>query len=377
MAGGWEGELLRAAGNPETEVDVLKDMVARCRNPAVRAALARNPSTPMRQLQILWQTDPGAILENPLVFLWEFTKPGMARNKISKECQFMLYQHLLAQEEFVPRPDLIDCHWVAWYLADDARRLRFRYPLHVLVRDESLEIRLALLKLCVSNAKKATALAVPFPHDAIEVLVADSRNDVREALAAAIREGWMIPEPMDSEFLTRIALQLIAKSSGNLEIARCIARWPCLNSRIIERLEMHVDASLLATLAGHPMGSPEFQARMACHPDKKVRAGVAAVTPVADLIERLLRDPNPRVRASLAMSPHLTPEIQRALFANKDSEIVLALLQNPLTLPEILEAIAKLPNLATASYLKTHTNTPKHVLVSLPVERLMPVVGGL
>jgi hypothetical protein len=254
--------------------------------------------------------------------------------------------------------------------------LKFRYPLHVVVRDDTLKIRMALLKLCVRNVKKATALAARFPHDAIEVLAADSRSEVREALAAAIAEGWLTPEPMDSEFLIRIARGLISKSMGNLEIAASIARWPILNAKLIERLAMQASESLLVVLAGHPKGSPSFQTRMASHPYEQVRAGVASVTPVGELIERLSRDPNPLVRAGAAASPHLTPEIQRALYANRDSGIILGLVKNPVTLPEILEAISKIPNLAVAGHLRANPNTPKHVLNSVQVECPMPVVGA-
>ncbi len=377
MVGGGEEELLGVAGNPETDTEMLREMAARCGNRAVRAALARNPSTPISDLQALWRRDPGAILENPLVFLWEFTRPGLAREMIPKDCQFMLYQHLLVQDEFVPRPDLIDCEWVAWHLANDVRKLKFRYPLHVVVRDDTLKIRMALLKLCVRNVKKATALAARFPQDAIEVLAADSRSEVREALSAAIAEGWLTPEPMDSEFLIRMARELISKSMGNLEIAASIARWPVLNATLIERLAMQASEGLLVILAGHPKASPSFQARMASHPYEQVRARVASVTPVEELIERLARDPNPLVRAGLASSPHLTPEIQRALYANRDSGIILGLVKNPITLPELLEAISKMPNLAVVGHLRGNPNTPKHVLKSLELVCPMPVVGAL
>lgn len=377
MGDGGEEELVRVAGDPETDAEVLRDMAARCRNRAARAALARNPSTPMSQLAALWRRDPGAILENPLVFLWEFTRPGLAREKIPKDCQFMLYQHLLVQDEFVPRLDLIDLEWVAWHLANDVRKLKFRHPLHVVVRDDTLKIRMTLLKLCVRNVKKATALAARFPHDAIEVLAADPRSEVRDALAVAIAEGWLTSEPMDSEFLIRIARELISKSMGNPETAASIARWPVLNATLIERLADQASESLLVVLAGHPKGSPAFQARMAAHPYEQVRVGVASVTPVVELIEKLARDPNPLVRAGLAASPHLTPEIQRALYANRDSGVILGLVKNPVALPEILEAISKMPNLAVVGHLRGNPNTPKHVLKSLELVCPMPVVGAL
>jgi len=98
-----------------------------------------------------------------------------------------------------------------------------------------------------------------------------------------------------------------------------------------------------------------------------LRAGLAAATPIAHLIQKLASDSNPIVRAALASSPHIPHDIQRLLFEKKDPRILQSLLENPRTAPDILEDFARLRFLSIEHRLRTHPNTPPHIR-----ERLFP-----
>jgi hypothetical protein len=159
---------------------------------------------------------------------------------------------------------------------------------------------------------------------------------------------------------------LLKKREVAQEIAPLIAKWPCLTAELIESLATEAFDSLLAILAAHPQASESFQRRMAGHTAEIVRAGVATSTRLEDLIQKLAKDPSSTVRAGLATSPHITPEIQRTLFAKKDSRILLGLLENPLTIPDLIRAISVLPYLAITERLRRHPNTPADILATLP-----------
>lgn len=359
------GDPLRFASNPASDSDYLGYFARTSKDPAVLAALARNPNTPLVRLGYLWEKDPQAILENPIVMLWDFTKPGSAKKKVPREAQYILYQHLLAQPEFDPRPEIIDEEWVAYFL-ERPRNIPFALPFHAVVRDGRLRIRLSLLRTCVKYISEWSRRAVEFPHHAIEVLANDSSSEVAEALAMAIGADWLRPDPLDMAFLAHIARLLMKREGGAGSLAPHVAKWPCLDADLIEGLARDADEKLLAILAAHPKASESFQERMASHSSELVRAGLAASTPIDSLIRQLATDANPSVRASLATSRHLTPEIQSVLFANKDSRIILGLLENPLTIPELIRAIGHLPHLSITDRLRNHPNTPPDILAILP-----------
>ena len=129
---------------------------------------------------------------------------------------------------------------------------------------------------------------------------------------------------------------------------------------------MGADDELIAVLAKHPHASLQFQSRMAAHNSALVRASVASSTRDEALMRKLFSDRDPLVRCGLASSQHLPSDLQWPLFNSKDSRILLALLKNPTTTPEILEQLAGLPNLGIARLLRKHPNTPTHIREALP-----------
>lgn len=360
-------QLLQFAADPSTHPDHLLEIHRTSKgNSVLHAALARNPAAPIKLLQVLWKRDPAAILENPIVIFWEFSKPGSARQHLSVEVQFALYQHLLAQPEFDPSPHLVDPGRLAFSLGRPSRHA-LGIPLHQVVRDTRPNIRLQLLEHQVRHACRTLGCPVGFPHEAILALATGLDSDVDEALASALADDCLRPDPLDARFLGRIARLLLDKRAGSITIARHVAKWPCIDSEIVERLSRGADEHFLSVLAAHPQASPALQERLAAHALETVRAGLAAATPIAHLIRKLASDPDPFVRAALASSPHIPPDIQRLLFEKKDPRILQALLENPRTTPDILEAFSRLRFLSIQHHLRTHPNTPPHVR-----ERLSP-----
>jgi hypothetical protein len=361
-------EWSRIAGDPSSDPVLLQALCALSNDEKILASLARNPGTPKHELQRLWRNDPAAVLENPIVFLWEFTSPGSATRILSKDVQFRLYQHLLLQEVFDPKPELIDEECVVDFLASPIKE-RLRLPLHLLVRDNRRAIRCALLKSCVKGVSRSKGEAVRFPQDAIMALAVESCTDVAEALAAAIANDWLSPEPRDSAFLASIADILVSRNRGNRFVASLVAKWPCLDEKLIEKLASNADESLLALLAAHPRGSADFQLRMASHESEIVRSGVATVVRSDSLVRKLAMDPAPVVRAKLATLPRLPEDVQRALYEKKDPRILQGLLHNNSTIGELLESMSRLPFLMIDQYICKHPNTPAHVLGKYPRPR--------
>ncbi|MFM8365593.1 MAG: hypothetical protein ACKOAS_10635, partial [Verrucomicrobiota bacterium] len=213
-------ELLEIASDPGTHPDLLVEIHKTSRkNPAIQAALARNPATPAKLLQILWKKDIAALFENPIVTFWEFSKPGSAKQHISVEVQFALYEHLLAQPEFDPAPHLVDPERLAFSLGRPAR-FTLRIPLHQVVRDTRPKIRLQLLEHQIRHACRTLGRPVGFPHEAILALATGVDRDVDEALASALADDCLRPEPLDAPFLGRIAKLLLEKRAASMTIAR-------------------------------------------------------------------------------------------------------------------------------------------------------------
>jgi hypothetical protein len=356
-------ELLALAGSPDTDPKTLLTIWLKSCCPSVKHTLARNPSTPVSALLRLWALDPGAVLENPVVLLWEFTKPGSPQKILPPSIQYSLYQFLLDRPEFEQHRSYISEDEVVRMLGKkDGYRLKV--PAHIVVRDERSSIRLVLLELTVQFQSEKLGRPVEFPATALNTLAADSSKPVLHALAVAMANRWILPEPFAPDFIFRLARHLHAK--GEASIAHPIAQWPFLDSELVEHLAMGADDELIAVLAKHPNASQQFQSRMATHNSALIRASVASSTRDEALLRRLFSDRDPLVRCGLASSPHLPSDLQWPLFKSKDSRILLALLKNPITTPEILEQLAGLPNLGITRLLREHPNTPAHIREALP-----------
>lgn len=357
------GEVLAMAASPEADPEMLLTIWIKSTCPRVKHALARNPATPVDALLRLWKTDPGAILENPVILVWEFAKPGSPRKILPASLQFSLYQFLLDRPEFDQHHNFISEDEVVRFLGKNGGA-RLKVPAHLVVRDERPAVRCALLEHAVRHLCENSGRPLGFPLEAIDALAGDSSQSVRHALLIAIAKDWIRPEPLDADHVVWLVSEMRAR--GGASFPRPIAQWPCLVSEMIERLSLGADEEWLAALARHPKASPGFHARMAANDSAAVRASVAASTRDEALLRGFFIDKNPLVRCGLASSPHLPRDLQMPLLESKDSRILLALLKNPATTSEILERLAGLPNLGIERLLRNHPNTPARILARLP-----------
>lgn len=356
-------ELLALAGSPDTDPETLLTIWLKSCCPSVKHTLARNPSTPASALLRLWALDPGAVLENPVVLLWEFTKPGSPQKILPSSLQYSLYQFLLERPDFEQHLNCISEEELVRMLGKK-EACRLKVPAHVVSRDRRTRVRLALLEQTVRFQSENIGCPVGFPSAAIKDLASDSSKAVLHALAEALAQRWILPEPFEADFVLQLAWHL--HSNGDASVARPISRWPFLDPDLVERLAEGADDDLLAALAKHPNASLKFQTCLAGHTAETVRASVASSTACESLHLRLFSDRNPIVRWSLAACPHLSIELQQRLFDSKDPRVLLALLKNRATVGGILEKLAALPHLGISNWLREHPNTPAHILVSLP-----------
>lgn len=350
-------ELLAMASSPDTAPDSLIIIWLKSRSINVKHALARNPSTPVVALVRLWELDHGAILENPVVALWEFSKPGSTQKILPASLQYAFYQFLLECPDFEEHLNYVSEEEVVRMLVNNDG-YRLKVPIHCVARDRRSRVRCALLQDTVRFESENIGRPVEFPVATLEALASDSSGPVLRALAVALAERWILPEPCDADFVIRLAWHLHSK--GDPSISRPISRWPFLNEELVERLAVGADDELLADLAKHPKASVEFHTRLAGHDSEVIRAAVASSTTCEALQRRFFTDRNPPVRWGLASCPHLSPELQQGLFESKDPRVLLSLLKNPATLGGILEQLATLPNLGITFLLREHPNTPSH-----------------
>ncbi len=354
------------AGTPESTPEALLTIWLKTNDERLKFALARNPSTPVEALFRLWAYDPGAILENPVVLLWEFTKPGSPQKILPASIRFSLYQFLLGRPDFERHASFISGEEVVRLLGKkDGYRLKV--PAQRVVHDERSSVRLALLEYAVQFQSEKIGRPVGFSPTAIDALAADLSKPVLQALAGAIANGWIVPEPLDRDFILRLVWRLHA--NGGASIAQSIEKWSFLDSDLVEKLASGADDALLAVLARHPNAPLQFLSRMVDHNSAIVRASVAASIREEAQLRRLFLDHNPLVRCGVASSQHLPCDLQWRLLECKDSKVLLALLKNPATQPEILEHLAGLPHLGITHLLRKHPNTPAHVRDALPEPR--------
>ena len=202
-------ELLALAGSPDTGPETLLTIWLKSCCANVKHTLARNPSTPVSALLRLWALDPVAILENPVVLLWEFTKPGSPQKILPASIQFALYQFLLNRPEFEQHRTYISEDEVVRILGKK-NGYRLKVPAHFVVRDERSSVRLALLEFVVQFQSENLGRPVEFPLTALNTLAADSSKPVLHALAVAMANRWILPETFAPDFIFRLARRLHA-----------------------------------------------------------------------------------------------------------------------------------------------------------------------
>ena len=346
---------LEMAQDCQTEAKWLS-RVCRSGDPVILAAIARNPNTPKRDLFRLWVKFPDAVVENPVLTLWEFTSSGPLMAGIRREVIVSLYQAFLKTPGLVFPETLLPVDWRIDFLKNWPHQSTI--PLHYFLRDPSEEVRLVFLERTLPS-KFTHAGAESFPIESLENLLTDASPAIWKAFLSAVTNKWIGPQTENLVFWQETARRLHSFRWRGVNAS--LSLWESLPVDLIEAISVRGKPSILANLAALPNCSRSLHERFSTNDFEEVRAAVARFTPFPDLHGHFLSDSSFKVRAGLAASQHIEDDIQRRLIFPKNADIHLALLNNPRALPEVLKILSELPNVDIKSKLLVHPNLPRDV----------------
>lgn len=324
-------------------------------DPRILKSVARNPNTPKRELFRLWGLFPEAVIENPIVTLWEFSSQGSVVSEIPKNVLFSLYQEFLKRPGLALPEVIIPIEWRIYFLK--SQDVNPKIALHFFVRDPSEKVRLALLENALPARFEKFGPA-KFPLESAEELLRGASPAIQKAFACAVAKKMIVLREQHTWFLEKTARQLYSlHGNGVFEHLAC---WKSLPPDLIDVISQMGSINILVNLASLPRCPQCVYERLARSEFPDVRAAVARFTPFVELQERLLRDPSVQVRAGLAGSQYISDEMQRRLVLPKNADIHLALLKNPRVIPEVLGILGSLPNTGIKNQLLTHPSLPQH-----------------
>jgi len=346
---------LEMAQDCQTEPEWLS-RASRSIDPVVLAAIARNPNTPKPVLFRLWAKFPEAVIENPVLTLWEFTSNGPLMAGIRREVIVSLYQAFLKTSGLVFPETLLPVDWRIDFLKKWPHQSTL--PLHYFLRDPSEDVRLVFLEHTLPS-KFGHAGSESFPIESLENLLTDASPAIWKAFLAAVTNKWIGPQTENLSFWQETARRLHSFRWRGVDAS--LSLWESLPVDLIETISEKAQPAILANLAALPNCPRSLHERFSTNDFEEVRAAVARFTPFPDLHGHFLSDPSFKVRAGLASSQHIEDDIQRRLIFPKNADIHLALLNNPRALPEVLKILSELPNVDIKSKLLVHPNLPRDV----------------
>ncbi|MFB8200544.1 hypothetical protein [Kitasatospora purpeofusca] len=120
-----------------------------------------------------------------------------------------------------------------------------------------------------------------------------------------------------------------------------VATRPDLTADMIAEIIAMGDHWLLHSLALNDRLPDRFRIHLAAHPDGAVRAAVVAraATAPREMLERLVDDPDPRVRERLAQSEHTPSHLRARLATDSDPAVRVALAKHWTQAPEAVRRI--------------------------------------
>jgi len=325
-------------------------------DPVILAAIARNPNTPKPVLFRLWAKFPEAVIENPVLTLWEFTSNGPLMAGIRREVIVSLYEAFLKTPGLVFPETLLPVDWRIDFLKNWQHKSTL--PLHYFLRDPSEKVRLVFLEHTLPS-KFAHAGTESFPIESLDNLLADASPAIWKAFLSAVTNKWIGPQTENLSFWHETARRLHSFRWRGVNAS--LSLWESLPVDLIEAISVRAKPATLANLAALPNCPRSLHERLSSNDFVEVRAAVARFTPFPDLHDRFLSDPSIKVRAGLAASQHIADDIQRRLIFPKNADIHLSLLNNPRALPEVLKILSELPNVDIKSKLLVHPNLPRDV----------------
>ncbi|MGW4934060.1 hypothetical protein ACWEQH_13780 [Streptomyces sp. NPDC004166] len=169
-----------------------------------------------------------------------------------------------------------------------------------------------------------------------------------------------------------------------------VARRPDLTEDMLAEIIAMDDHWLLHGLALNDRLPDRFRIRLAAHQDKAVRSAlvVRAATAPREMLEQLIDDPDPQVRAYLARGQHTPPDLRARLVADSVPSIRAALAKHWTQAPEAVRRIlltdpeAEVRAAACSTYFayRPHPVPPSDLLPTLladPVTRAGAVIHAV
>ena len=312
-------EATNLAKDPRTSSRNLEEL-SRYSDRNVRRQVAFNPSTPENLLREMWVTWPEAILENPIIDVWELTGSVPLYEKLDREGLWSWYHYLIRSGQH----DKIN-----------------------------------------ANIPESVRLGFPFKHRSLEYwLCEDPSSQVRVRLAGSSR----YPEVqarlvMDPEREVRIALAENRHLSAYCH--RVMASDPSKDVMIALAQNTHIKEDIKN--AGFGI--------LSFFEDEDVRAAAASnpKTPL-DILERhCIRDESEKVKISAAMNPSLGKKLHREMQTKlhldmnvrRERNIVVALASNRAADIDFLTELATSKNHSYRSAAAANPNTPEELQLAL------------
>jgi hypothetical protein len=312
--------VLRRARAPETLAEALAELSA-SPDPAVRAAVAENPSTPLSTLWSLAPSYPREVLRNPLLELLLLGEPQVFHEAPVKALEALI-QRPEAPEGFLfavatgPHPQLR--FWLARSPNLPARLLQ-----HFLLHEEK-----HLRQSANKNPKR--------PRDLMKRLL---RAGADVSLDHEKRGDQLDPKLPEAElralfdidgFFSKWVVLRHPNAPAELFLRAGYEASPLLGQLALAWLTRH---------PGHPIAQ-ELHHALLVHPDATVKASAArALRLVVEDLRALAEETNPALRRMAAMNPNTPQHVLNALSQDKIPEVRHAVAENRNASAPVLEQL--------------------------------------
>lgn len=336
------------ASNPNAAASTLRSLY-NSGDPAIHAAIAANPNTPLDILLPLAGSFPAAFCSNPVLPLLLLEQPNLPAHMPPDTLRRLL--------SYAGVPAAILRWIVAHAPPAEAETARLHINLAGEAGSDWAELaRQAcwhttppsyndlLLELIVLGAIPAWLYEMLATVQDAEVrrTIAQSPHiprsilrPLRHAGASGNLQGYVpAPQPYDTQILSRLA-------KGNVYARRVAARNPGSSAALLAQLAADSDSSVRQGVAANRTTDPKLLARLATDRSIDVRQLVARHSRMPQVLERLARDPARTVRINVARNPASAANILERLSADKEHTVRLALARNPNLAQDMLQTLAR------------------------------------
>ena len=318
---------IEIAKNPRTSSMNLEEL-SRYPDRMVRRQVAFNPSAPESLLRELWATWPEAILENPIIDVWELTGAAPLYKRLDQEGLWAWYHYLIRSGQHekieINIPENVRLGFpfkhrsLEYWLCEDPSvhvRIRLagasRYPevQARLVMDPVREVRIALAE----NRHLST-----YSH---RVMASDPSKDVMIALA----QNTLFSENIENAGFGILALfedeDVRAAAASNPKTPQYVLERDCIRD---ESEKVKIGAALNPSLGKklHRQMQTKLHLEMNVRRERNIVVALASNRAAdADFLTELATSKNRAYRSAAAANPNTPEELQLALY-NDDSEKV-------------------------------------------------------